>query len=257
MFCFSFGHRVDSKKVGAAFSPVDISGLVFWGDPTNASKINAGSPSNGDPVSTLVDSSLVGNNATQGTGTKQPTWNTTHLTLDGGDCLNADGVKTSLAASATGEIIVRVKPTDSTPPATEAFFSFGDTNLSSSINCFIRTDGLIVIQASVNGVTKWNYRTPTALLTSGVWAELGLAHNGTSPTFRIDNSVITMDNIITTDPSWWIADDSNLDNFRLYCRNINSAGDDLFFTGDAQHSFVFSNTLSNEDRALINAYDQP
>lgn len=55
--------------------PSDLT-ISLWLDANRPSSINAGSPTTGDAVSTWVDRSPNAVSYTQGTGSKQPTWNT-------------------------------------------------------------------------------------------------------------------------------------------------------------------------------------
>lgn len=66
---------------GTAFSPTDIAGLQLW---LQASRING--LNNGDPVATWADLSGNANDATQGTASQRPTWNSAgYVTGDGVD----------------------------------------------------------------------------------------------------------------------------------------------------------------------------
>jgi hypothetical protein len=56
------------------FDPTQITGLKLWLDASDEATINAGSPSDGDPVSVWKDKSGQGNDAAQATGGQQPTY---------------------------------------------------------------------------------------------------------------------------------------------------------------------------------------
>lgn len=57
------------------FNPRRVSNLILWLDATDPSA-NGVQPANGTSISTWVDKSANGNNATQGTGANQPTYTT-------------------------------------------------------------------------------------------------------------------------------------------------------------------------------------
>ena len=63
----------------SGFAPSDIAGLDLWLDADDTSTINGGSPTPGDQVSLWTDKSGAGNNATQGTATNQPIYQTGYL----------------------------------------------------------------------------------------------------------------------------------------------------------------------------------
>ena len=65
---------IDSFK-NKVFDPNSIAGMDLWLDASDSSTINAGSPTDLDAVSTWVDKSSYGNDATQGTLINQPIWN--------------------------------------------------------------------------------------------------------------------------------------------------------------------------------------
>ena len=71
---------VASYVGGGGFSPASLPGLKLWLDAAQITGLN-----DGDAVTTWADLSGNGNNATQATGSKKPTWKTTYVDFDGVD----------------------------------------------------------------------------------------------------------------------------------------------------------------------------
>lgn len=76
----------------AAFSPTDIAGLQIWLDASQIVGLN-----DGDAVATWSDLSGNGYNATQGTASKRPTYQTSEI--NGKPCVRFDGVDDFLRCS--------------------------------------------------------------------------------------------------------------------------------------------------------------
>ena len=76
--------------IPSGFSPTEISDLLRWGKPSEATTINAGSPTDGDPVTTSGDLSVSGNDLTQSSGLNKMLWKTTYLeSIDANDHLES------------------------------------------------------------------------------------------------------------------------------------------------------------------------
>jgi hypothetical protein len=92
-----FRHRrtvaMSAGGAGTPFSPLDIPGLVLWLDASQIVGLN-----DGDPVATWSDLSGNGNDATQGTASQQPTYQTGEI--NGLPAVQFDGVDDGMALTA-------------------------------------------------------------------------------------------------------------------------------------------------------------
>lgn len=240
-----------------AFSPIDVAGLIFWGDPTDSTTINAGSPSPADPISTLVDKSGTSNDASQGSGTEQPLWQTTHIDFDGSnDNLELDTSVADLSATTKGAISLRVRPTDGTPASAEYLIAFSDTDGNEGLLLRILSSGVFSVIA-ISGTTDWTLNTDAAAASTGVWTHLGVIHDGTSATVYVDGVEVAQTLTVSTSAVHWFSHLTMVDNGRMGCRNINSAGDVDHYDGDIRDITIYDDEITPIEMASLSSFNAP
>ncbi len=167
----------------APWTPADIPGLTYWFKADAIVGL-----SDGDPVSTWVDSSGGGNNATQGTGSAQPTYKTNQINtslpcvrFDGGDYLSSG----ASAATKPCTNFAVVKITDvSTYRTIVGADTTGGSQLridqTSGVQHFLK-EGAADIGASSTGITPatWQYLAMTYSNTGGYAFFLDTVADGT------------------------------------------------------------------------------
>jgi len=74
-----------------------------------------------------------------------------------------------------------------------------------------------------------------------------LRHDGVTPSIRINRDPVPITFNTSTDITKWVDDiDGNVDNARIGCLNVNSAGDADFFLGDIDEVRIFANIRKNQ-----------
>ena len=188
--------------------------LILSVDPSNASSINAGSPSPSDPVSSMNDLSSFNNDLTNGVGAFRPTWETDHVVYSAGtkylesasatlDHANADYsvIQWAYVTSSGFKVFINDWAGAATPQAwhlfvagdnkikaqvytTSAGFDIVDSGVTMSTNTWYlcafehdKTNDLIKVSATVEGAGS-SQTFVTAANTNGIGATTDLVRLG-------------------------------------------------------------------------------
>ena len=211
---FNLGYGFDRKNIFGSgeseFSPLDLSNLVFWADPSNSNYINPPSnPSNGDQVNLLSDRSLFSNNATQITSTKQPTWEDNRaIEFDGSnDNIDVFSIWNDLSSDSGLSFSMWVKPNQVGTGACLMSFWRPNTGSHQYNRLSFNQQGsgsLSFIMTNQDPSTTSNYilyNTLNPVFTVGTWKFLTVnyAADGTAPKFYVDAVEVTGNDLGSTD----------------------------------------------------------
>lgn len=255
---YAYGYSYPTRIIGEqVFNPANLVNTQFYSDPTIASSINGGSPSDTDPVSILGDLSAAANDGTQGVAINQPVWNTTHVTYATNDTIIIDDVLTDIAGSTQGTIEILHRPVDGTPISNEFLIGFGDANASSFIAIIITTAGMCRVQVRNAGVNQWILDTDAAAFTTGVWTNIILDMDGISAVLYVDNVAVAQTFTTSTDKTHWFSDIPLLDTGRIGGLNFNSGGDQFFVNGDIQQVYMSTDSKDAATRTNLFNHNQP
>lgn len=172
------------------FSPLDISGLKLWLDASAITGLN-----NNDSVTTWADISGNGNDVTQSTGSKKPTYQTNQINglpavvFDGVD----DQLENSMSMAAGAKTLVVIgKLSGGAINYPRAFSGKPDTTFL--MGCASTGKNLCLIMG--NGSGSWNSvaaNTPTTSW-NAVWLIAGLRTDGTTLTPRANATTLNTTN---------------------------------------------------------------
>ena len=171
------------------------------------------------------------------------------FTGDGDDDIEITNVLTrSLATTTVGTWLAWVKIDDVTPAADEVFISFGDTDSGGLISLLlVMTSGLLTAIGGVLSGVKWQLDTASAPFSVDTWYQVGLVQGGISPVLYVDGVAPSQAFLVTTDKTWWFADDPNLDNGYVAAANISSGGKIGQLNGSVGESLIYNRALSSAE----------
>ncbi len=178
------------------------------------------------------------------------------FTGDGDDDIEITNVLTRLLATTTmGTWLAQVKIDDVTPATDESFVSFGDTDANRHISLLLTlTSGLLTAIGGIPSGVKWLVDTDSAPFSAATWYQVGLVQDGTSPVLYVDGVAPSQAFLVTTDKTWWFADDANLDNGYIAAANINSDGKSSQLNGSVGESLIYDRALSSAE--ILYIYNQ-
>ena len=183
------------------FSPPDLGGVLYLpGLPGGSNKIYDRSPYGS--AGTI----------TGATWKRLPSglWYLHHDGTD--DRIDIDGARSDLATTTAGTWQVWVNPDDNSKAM--SFIAFGDTDANSYIMLWELngSDGKVRGQVKIADVNQWILQSDDALLSNGVWSNLALRHDGTSPVLYHNGVAIAQTFVVSTDKTKWFNDIAGLDN---------------------------------------------
>lgn len=239
----AFGQQAAQQMLvsqGGGFSPASISGLRLW------LKADSLALNDGDAVATWADSSGNSNAATQATSSKRPLYkvgiqNSLAAVLFDGtdDVLTAN----SLAATFTGNdkpstVVMVFRKTSNS--GSQAFFSFGNSGLSSNYHYLFITGGAYNEERSSGGVAARSGGTPdtSAHIISNVFT-------GTALSVLIDGSAVINNQGFDTASI-------TFDQFALGALARISMSE--FLAGYLMEVAVYDSALSTTDRQSVESY---
>ena len=148
--------------------------------------------------------------------------------LNGTDALvNIDGVLTQLSDNTKGYIAWKGKLHDFTGDD-NIIWSFGDTDADTEIALSIpATDNKLSVQCKIAGTDQWLFETDDTF-NADADIVVVLVHDETAPYLIVNGILVDIIFSDETDKTAWFADVSGLDNGRLGCNSIDSAGNANF-----------------------------
>jgi len=184
---------------------------------------------------------------TSATGSSQPTLNNA-LTLDGStDALNLDDFATDVASDTTGTIAFWFKANNFS--STKYLFSIGDTDGLPLYAINISPSGKISV---LQNPADFTLQIDDALLVS-TWYHVVVVQDGVEAVIYINGVAVAQ--TFTEEPGGrdtWFAQQPNLDNARIGCRNFNNGGNSNFTDGQIDDWRYYSNkALTSDEIALI------
>jgi hypothetical protein len=211
-------------------------GLELWLDATDERTLTV---DGSNYVSQWVDKSTNAFVITQATASNQAQWqNSKELVFDGvNDFYNIDSVLTPLATTTVGTIAFWVKPTSITG-SSESIIAFGDTNSTPLLWVYVNSTSLYV-----ENLGNWRFKADTLPLLAGRWNHVAIVQDGVSPILYIDGVSVAQTFEVTTDKTKYF-NGIAFDNGRLACRNFNSGGDTLHFSGSIAEPLIYNTNLS-------------
>ena len=214
---------------GGAFSPTDVAGLTVW---LKADAITG--LSDADPVTTWVDSSGNGNDATQATASKKPIYKTS--IINGKPIVRFDGtddyVRTgAFTATATAKTIFCVFNSD------VDIWTYISDGQSHNRGCFLTEPGKLTYHAGGGQIS----RTTSAHVGAFVYATIvdngassSVNHNGGTPTTGTVNSATYTAATVGTGGA--------------------EGTDEPFFNGDVAEWLLYDGALSAGDISSVEGY---
>lgn len=226
--------HVANSMIGAGFSPVSVGNCVLW--------LHAGSLTlaDNDPVATWKDSSGTGNDATQGTSGKQPTYKASVngkpvVRFDGSAPPNADGLRFSGIALGTAHTV---------------FWVLNYTDVSVSRPLFGAATSPGIFGYRENTGPKWQISVSGSAvevdfnMSVSTWYVAEIYRSGTSVEFFVNGTQVGTtqtlgnNNTITLDVFGWTY--GNDDSSRFY--------------GDLAETLIYTAALSTTNRQRIRRY---
>lgn len=200
------------------------------------------------PPLSLEDTSRYGNHGSFGAGAAAPTWfqepsREWSLRFDGADYIDIDVAVNDLAKTLVGTWMCWIKLDDATPAATNHVVTFGDTDADTYIRFSLLTTGIFEVLYRLAGVTQWRVATNAAAIADGVYANLAVVQDATSPVLLVNGIQVAQTFAIEIDKTLWFADLTGVDNGRLGCANWNSGGNINFITNGNLALPVITNTV--------------
>ncbi len=129
------------------------------------------------------------------------TWGYQGYTHDGDDKI-VTAASTSFR-STKGTLILIVKQTAELGSA-RALIGIGNPDSNVDFICMHNNaTGVLRALAYINNVTKWRYVSGANALVINTWQHIAVVHNGTSPVFYINGSLLSMTAEDTTDTTAW------------------------------------------------------
>lgn len=211
-----------------SFNPRDIAGLQLWLDASQINGLN-----DGDPVSTWIDLSGNGNDVTQATASKKPTYQTSEI--NGKPCLRFDGVDDFLINT----LFIAAQPLTilcvSKLTVGKTYSRMFDGGASSR---------LLIGQQGPNELLFYAGSTsPTYIrATPWPWSFYTGIFNGSGSQQFLNGTLLG-----TADPYNW-----GLIELRVGCGWWQ--GDNEFWAGDIAELIIYNTTLSAGNLTLLHAY---
>lgn len=173
------------------------------------------------------------------------------LSLDGaGDFVEIDAIlggSSPIIGSKSGFINIRLRR-DSGGAGEDVVFSLGDTNANEYLKLFIDASNKVVAELRTAAAVQWKITADTAIPT-GEFLRVELRHDEKTPSIRINGGDVDVTFNTSTDITKWVDDiDANVDNARLGCLNVNSAGNADFFLGDIDEVKIVANIKPSDLR---------
>lgn len=227
------------NQSSGGFEPPDIGGCLVWLDASRIVGL-----SDGDPVATWVDSSGNSKDATQATGTKQPSYQTNEknslpvVRFDGGDGL------------ATPNITIGPRTIFAVYKATGAGFIYEistDSNGGNGGYLYTETGNSIFVTRGGTGSGK-NYM-PAVSRADGTWRYVSHVFDGT------DASHVLFENGVSTALAAGSASGNPgtaTISQPVYVGSRGAAA--VFLTGDIAELIIYNTALSTADRQTVEAY---
>lgn len=173
------------------------------------------------------------------------------LSFDGvNEYANIDTALTPLKTTTVGTWMAWFKPEVLT---NGEIIAFGDTDANSFIQINPFTDSKVYITVLIGGVTKWQLVTTNAVLSVGVWTHISIVQNSVSPVLYINGNAVAQSFSVSADKTTWFNSISGLDNGRIACKNINSAGNTNFINGRIADAAFFNTNLTAAQ--IVEAYN--
>lgn len=234
---------------GVSFSPADISGLKLWLKADAITGLN-----DGDPVTTWNDSSGQGNNATQATAAKKPTYQTNELNgkpivrFDGTDDFLATASNFLGAGNPPTTIFIAGKITTLT--SGPAWINIGANPRAANLDEYrtmVESDGSIYQSNIVN-----DRATANGTITTGVWNIITYriaagAFSSSNPEFyKNGTSQASTEGTGVSTP--------NLGTGATHIGANNEAVPGQFLDGDLTEIIVYDSALSTANRQSVENY---
>lgn len=180
-------------------------------------------------------------------------WQPDGRRLTGGDdFINIDSALTPLASTTKGTWIIWVKLDDATPIANTFVIGFGDTDAIEFIALQILTTAKLRAQLMDGGVEQWRINSDNAIISDGVYVQLALIQDGTSPIVLVSGVQVAQTFEVEVDKTVWFSDCTGLDNGRLGCINYVSGGNSNFILNGNIGELWFYNRALSVAEALHN-----
>lgn len=244
--------RFNRRGIGSASSwrPTQLSGCVLW------LRADLGITKDGsDKVSAWADQSGAGNNVTQATGTKQPTWvagalgGQAALSFDGGDVL-ASAPSNWAAYSTISMAMVFVKDN----AAASVAFSHGVPSSSNGLAWWqdVGAAGRYSVAVDSSGAT-WTQRAASGYSAGTNYVALMTVDTSLAAasevTLRVNGTAVTLGTLVGGDQS------GNLGGVAVaYCIGAQDTTPNFGMSGDIAEVIVCSTAWSASEIASIEAY---
>ena len=183
---------------------------------------------------------------------------TRSVLLDGtAEYVNVDAALTPVASDTQGTMSCWVKPVDATPAALSDLVAFSDTSGQDRVEIGIEVTNGKFRCFAYDGGPQWFLLTDANPFSDGVWTHCAVTQNGSDPVLYIDGAAPAQTFSVQTDKTLWFGSSANIDNGRIGCRNINSAGNTKFFNGNVSHVSIWNVALSATEIKEIYGVGRP
>jgi len=162
------------------------------------------------------------------------------------DYIDIDVLEDDISSDTAGAISMWIKPDDGQPSARMTLVALGDTNANEIILFEITTAGLILAKCIDGGTAQWTVDTDVAVWSNAesTWKHICLTQDGIAPVLYVDGLAVAQAFSVTTDKTDWMNTLTGIDNCRIGCDNINSAGNDNFLSGSIKNVAIWSRALT-------------
>jgi len=172
--------------------------------------------------------------------------------FDGTAYIDIDNALTPLASTTTGTWGLGVCLSDATPTAIQRILTFGDTGSNEYLQLYINTAGYLGLYCVDAGAEDFEIKTDAAITTDGVWVDVSVTQNGTTPILYADGVAVAQTANVSTDLTSWLNQLAGLDNGRIGCLNANGGGNTNFFQGVIEFTGLWSLNKSSTFPLLLN-----
>lgn len=252
---YTYGYLIKPRLVGG-FNPANEPNTQFYSDPTIASSINAGNPSDTDPVSILGDLAPSGNDGTQPTPINKGAWNTTHVTYATNDFISIDNVMSDIAGTTNFTFSGWIRPVDATPASNQVIFSLGDDSASEFMFGAVTTAGKFRGQMRIAGVNQWIFDSIAVVFSDNVWTHWEMSMDGVECKLYINGALEAVLYTTDTDKTKSIVDATGLDVASIAALS-QGGSESSYINADNQQFYISTDVKSAAKRAEFYNHKQP
>jgi len=168
--------------------------------------------------------------------------------------INEDILLNTLKTTTVGSWRLIFKPSVTVPSSSEWILSFSKSTSTNYIALiFSSSNGRLSVGASPGGVFNWSIATDDGVWTDLTYKEIVVTFDGSNAIIYINGVAVPQSYLVTTDKTWWFADDPTLNTGRIGNYKVTSA-ESGFFNGDIELIEIYNRDLTIEE--VKNLYER-